>query len=141
MSRATTVYVAMLILCAGGLWGIVRIGGRLRAPPSLAGTWDIDPPATPATATGLGASMTVEQSGRFVQVRFASGRTLDLKLDDGPPAGPDPTVTLAGGGWRWSGPLTDGGRTMAVRLDGPEPCTFTARVRGDTQPGHDSRAH
>jgi len=137
MSRATTVYVAVLVLCAGGLWGIARVGSRLRAPPSLAGTWDIDPPA----AAGLGESMTIEQSGRFVQVRFASGRALDLKLVDGPSGGADPTVNLAGGGWHWSGPLTDGGRTMAVRLDGAEPCSFTARVRGDTQPGHGPRAH
>src|SRR5439155_11567980 len=99
MNRATAVYVAMLAVCAVGLWGILRVGGRLRAPPSLAGVWDIDP--IDPSAARLGGSMTVEQSGRFVQVRFASGRALDLKLADEP----DGTVTLTGGGWHWSGPL------------------------------------
>ena len=63
-SRATLVYVIMLVACAGGLWLILGLGSELQAPPDLSGAWEIAPINAGAPPNpDLGRAMTVEQSG------------------------------------------------------------------------------
>jgi hypothetical protein len=135
MNRATLVYILMLIGCGGGLWGILRAGAPLRAPLDLAGTWDVLPGGT---GGDLGPTMTVEQSGRYVVVRFAAGPALELEVErqqrPAAPGGPS-MVQLAGDGTTLKAILSDGGRTMAGEMTGPRAAAFTARLRTDTRPG------
>jgi hypothetical protein len=130
-SRATLVYVIMLVACAGGLWVILRVGNRLQAPPDLSGTWEISPiPGAAAAAPAeLGRTMTVEQSGRYLQVRFAGGLAADLRLAEAPVvsgATAGPPIQLVGRDWRMTAVPRDGG-ALAVRLDGQRSAEFLAR--------------
>lgn len=90
MSRANAVYVAMFVALIIGLWGILRVGGRLRAPHDLSGNWEIEQPVRDdgdaGTGTDQGADgvpgevLSVEQSGRYFRLRFDGGAPIDLKL-------------------------------------------------------------
>ena len=129
-SRATLVYVIMLVACAGGLWAILRVGNRLQAPPDLSGAWEISPTDAVSGATtrpngDLGPTMAVEQSGRYLQVRFAGGLTADLRFDDVSAAGTQ-SIRLIGRDWRMTAVRRDTGE-LAVRLDGPWTAEFLAR--------------
>jgi hypothetical protein len=129
MHRATVVYVVMIVACAAGLWAVLSIGGRLRAPEDLAGKWTLSPgfiasgPAMPIAPYGPG--MTVDQSGRFFQISFENGPRLDLKLDDenemnllGKQAF---RVALIAPSWHITGWGQANGDDMIVRLVGPTP--------------------
>jgi len=130
MHRATIVYIVMIIACAGGLWAVLSYGGTLTPPEDLAGKWTL----TPATAAGpfirlapYGPGMTVDQSGRFLQIAFENGPRLDFRL--GQPAemlpvpGKDEPVErleLTNSGWilkAWGKP---GGDEWTMWLVGPE---------------------
>ena len=141
MSRASAVYIVMLLACVAGLWLIVRAGSGLTAPTDLSGVWRVggEDPAVPRL---LGETMHVEQSGRFVRLSFERGLQVDLKLvrearpgDDGDGGlemqfqGPAWTLTTLGPGGR--GPLI-------FRLGGPEQHTFTATRGPAATDGHGS---
>ena len=132
-SRATLVYVIMLVACVGGLWGILRVGSGLRAPPDLSGTWEIAPAdAAVPVAADFGRTMTVDQSGRYLQVRFAGGLAADLRFDE-PSADASQTevVRLTGPHWRMTARRQEAG-ALAVRLDGPQSAEFLARRPSDS---------
>ena len=142
MSRATLVYIFLLSVCAGGVYTIIRIGAGLHATPDLSGTWDITDAAKPAEGKGT-ATLTVEQSGRFVQVQFSDGLHLDLKAD--PPGPPDAEgtrkVRMAAGEWKLIARFENRDPTQAYFiLDGPRRATFPARRRssgkGSPAAGH-----
>ena len=125
-SRATLVYVIMLAACAGGLWLILRVGSELRAPTDLSGAWEISPTDGGTTAPAdLGRTMTVDQSGRYLQVRFAGGLTADLRFADDSAAGSQ-GIQLVGSPWRMTAVRRDTGE-LVVRLDGPQSAEFLAR--------------
>lgn len=63
-----------------GLWALLALGHRLTPPPNLAGQWQLVPDA--GTASSLGSSMHVEQSGKFFQVSFDQSPPLSLRLAD-----------------------------------------------------------
>ncbi len=131
MSRATVVYIIMLLACAAGVWLILRAGNRLKPPPDLNGTWEIsriqklgsdEPPA-------LGNEMTIEQSGRFVHIRFASGLKLDLKASvrDSSEANGSVTIDLSNGQWNLR--VRPDASELALLIDRPTRAAFTARPR------------
>jgi hypothetical protein len=103
LNSPSIVYGLVLVLSAGGLWGILRAGSTLSASADISGPWQIvDGPLGPAPGgpDSLGDSFVVEQSGRFARIRFARGRVLDLKatiLPTGEIAGPT-DVAFAGNG-------------------------------------------
>jgi len=120
-NRATLVYILMVVVCASGLWVIVRAGSHLKAPPDLSGEWVVS--ASPVVA-GLGDTMQVEQSGRYLRLTFAGGLVLDLKIV-GDFSGE--TLHFAGNAWKMTATLPRPGEALAARLEGPTPAAFTAR--------------
>src|SRR4051794_2122832 len=128
-SRATLVYLLTLVACAGGLWFILRVGSELQAPPDLSGTWEISPNDSAAAAAppnaDLGRTMVVEQSGRYLQVRFADGLAADLRFAEDSAAESQP-IRLVGRDWRMTA-VRRGTGDLAVRLDGPQTAEFLAR--------------
>ena len=141
MNRATKVYILVVGLCALGLWGILRAGRHLEAPPDIGGAWLIERPdagMSGASGTDLpGERMWVEQSGLFFQFRFArhggGGHVLDLKATEWPASGATGATQylLTGHGWEVSARLSEQRRSMRVRMTGPEPALFIARRAGE----------
>lgn len=84
VSRATSVYIIMLVVFAAGLWTILSFGSiLLRAPTDLSGKWELRDPSGQAGA-GPAHTMTIEQSGLYV--RMTIDRTAySLKLAGAPP--------------------------------------------------------
>jgi hypothetical protein len=129
MSRATVVYIVMLVACAGGLWAIIGLGKGLRAPTDLSGVWAVGG-EDPTVPEQLGESVVIEQSGRFLRLNFAHGLLVDLKLQEDQPAAPEAgkNLDMVFEGPRWK--LTAFGSSeqgpLIFRLNGPEKHTFTA---------------
>src|SRR3982074_2129044 len=82
-------YVSLVIFPVAGVFGIVRLGKRLRAPRAVRGVWRIDPtesaPRTLACA-GLAASsdplmLTVSQSGPHLILTFGDDHRVELVGD------------------------------------------------------------
>jgi hypothetical protein len=128
MSRATIVYIVMLLACVAGVWAILRAGSRLEAPTQLSGAWSIVA-EDPALIEQLGSTLTLEQSGRFVQITFQRGLSVDVKLVDG--ARPDPDagrlldMRFEGPTWKLSALGPGAGGPLIFRLTGPENHQFT----------------
>jgi hypothetical protein len=145
MSKPTLVYGAVLVLSVGGLWGILRAGSHLSAVADLTGEWTIeDGPQGPSGLQMLGGAFTVEQSGRFLRVKFKGGQSLDLRAAD-PPMGPiagKVTVRADGGGSRLDGTLwpdEDAALHGSFTLAGPTAARFLAvraTPKGAAKPGH-----
>jgi hypothetical protein len=135
MSRATLVYILMLVAGVGGLWLIVRAGSRLVAPTDLSGTWLVGG-EDPRAALELGGTLAVEQSGRYLRLQFERGLRLDLKVAGETP--PDPAtgdgfdLRLEGRPWSLDAHGASAAGPLIFRLTGPSPHTFTAsRVPAD----------
>ncbi len=78
MSRPAVVYLAMIVVLVAGLWAVLAIGSHLVAPEDLAGKWKLQ-----STIHGIpDENANIEQSGRFYQITFNDGKTLDLKWTD-----------------------------------------------------------
>jgi hypothetical protein len=127
MSRASVVYLVMIVVLVGGLWAILAIGGQLSAPEDLRGRWT---PAGPAAWPGL----TVEQSGRYFELSFDGtapfGVTAGASGDGGP-------LTLDRGPWH----VTVEGETdvRTFRVAGPTAGTFTGRRATGAPPAPTTR--
>ena len=82
MSRATIVYILVLVVAVVGVMVILNRGERLTAPPDVSGEWTIGriDAASPAPADTVGRRVFIEQSGRFVRMNFENGLQLDAKL-------------------------------------------------------------
>lgn len=65
MRKSQLTYVVMVLVFSLGLWGILRLGSRLRAAPDIAGEWTL---SWDGTGAALPQRMTVNQSGKFVNV-------------------------------------------------------------------------
>ena len=114
MSRATAVYVCMVVALVGGLWAVLRVGSRLQAPPDLSGRWELQPldpagPERPAGEERLGRSVRVDQSGRFFRLEFDRGRVMNLRLLRQSSIGSGPArkvrMELGDGTWTLAQPL------------------------------------
>jgi hypothetical protein len=79
----------------------------------------------------LGDTFHIEQSGRFIRIRFESGRLLDLRAAEIPTGriGPTPTpIELADKRWKLTGTLHQEGQSLVglFSLQGPRPAQFVA---------------
>jgi hypothetical protein len=75
VSKATSVYVIMVVILIGGLWLILAIGSTLMPPTDLAGKWELK------GASGT-QDLSVEQSGKFVNLVMGSwASSLKVKHD------------------------------------------------------------
>ena len=61
VSKATSVYVIMVVVLIGGLWLILEMGSTLMPPTDLAGKWELKGPSG-------SQDLSVEQSGKFVDL-------------------------------------------------------------------------
>ena len=125
MNRAAVVYLVMIVVLVGGLWGVLGVGGRLVAPDDLNGRWR-------AVEGGHGRpGVTVEQSGRYFELavdglpRF--GATLVDRAADG-------RLRLARGRWRVTVDRPDATRARTFHVDGPATAVVTARRAAPTDP-------
>ena len=127
MSRATVVYLLMIVALVGGLWAVLAAGGRLVAPEDLGGRW------TAVAPGGRWSAVSVEQSGEYFELTFGTDPAVPLTLVD---QRPDGGLTLARGKWRVTvdppaGP--DGPRTFHVdgpAVGGATSDSFTGRLDG-----------
>ena len=136
MSRATLVYIVVLVASAGGVWAILRTGERLQAPTDLSGLWYVGG-EDPAVAEHLGETVSVEQSGQFFRLNFSRGLSVDVRLAEAP-AKPDPGENLdmifEGPKWKLAAFGGSANGPLIFRLAGPERHTFTVTRRA---PGAD----
>jgi hypothetical protein len=130
MHRASIIYIAMIVACAGGLWAVLSYGSNLVPPEDLAGKWTLTP-STPAgpfiRIAPYGPGLTIDQSGRFFQVAFENGPRLDFRLAQPAELMPVPgdvvrieRLELSSPGWilkAWGKP---GGDEWMMWLVGPE---------------------
>src|SRR5688572_19986926 len=101
-AKASSIYVFMILAFGFGLWVILSYGSLLEAPENLAGKWDLIPATSPPIETDLTGPMVIEQSGQFVNLRFGSGRRIQVKLidtTDAPHGQPARTVQLRNSDW------------------------------------------
>ena len=76
MSKATIAYVLMFATLIAGLWTILRIGGRLQAPPDLRGTWQVRWEGAGASGSEPFEQLTLAQSGLFLEILLDNRTTL-----------------------------------------------------------------
>jgi hypothetical protein len=126
VSRATVVYLTMILVFVAGLWAVMTAGARLTAPEDLSGRWV----AIDAPGANTWPAVTVEQSGRFFQMAFDDGPAdVAVSAQDTSAEG---RLSLARGAWHVT---IDGSAGQAVRtfhVDGPISGTFTGRRPGPT---------
>ena len=106
ISKATSVYIIMLVVFGAGLWAILSVGSiLLQAPTDLAGQWELHDPNTNPTTDGgdtvAAHKMTIDQSGRYFQItidqqRFSLKQAAHEVLDN--PTGPDAVLITVGSG-------------------------------------------
>ncbi|MDB5296539.1 MAG: hypothetical protein JWO31_2522 [Phycisphaerales bacterium] len=148
MSKPSLVYLAVFVLCVGGVWGILRAGAGLQAVADLTGDWRVESGPLgpgPGGPERLGESFSVDQSGRFLRVRFSGGRVLDLKATTAPLGrlGDDPvTFELVNGRQHMTATVRrdpSGHAAGSFVLTGPETAAFVARRappgEKETEPG------
>jgi len=124
MSRATLIYILVLVAAVGGTMLILNQGARLTAPPDVSGEWTVGriDAASPAPADTVGRRMFVEQSGRFVRMTFEKGLQLDAKLHYEPrPQQQGLTLRFRSSDWE----LTAEG----MNVDGPLVCQLIGSER------------
>ncbi|QOV89531.1 hypothetical protein [Humisphaera borealis] len=134
MKHQSLIYVVMLVVAAGGLWAVMRLGSRLDAAADLGGEWTFDSGPLGPEADGperLGKGFHIDQSGRFLRVRFDNGRQLDLRaqqLPEGAIGGNPLPVELKDSLWHMSGTVREeNGKLIGVfTLKGPERARFVA---------------
>jgi hypothetical protein len=145
MNRATLVYILMLVFGVGGLWLILGAGSRLRAPTDLSGVWGVGG-EDPTVLQALGETVTIEQSGRFVRLKFAKGLLIDLKLTEeslpDEDAGQLLDMIFEGPQWKLAALGEGAGGPLLFKLVGPEKHTFTVTRNvpggdGDPRGPHD----
>lgn len=64
MGRPGVIYLSTMVLFVVAMWGILHVGGKLKAPPDISGQWWI---ADEAGVSGKQVAFTIRQSGQFVK--------------------------------------------------------------------------
>jgi hypothetical protein len=82
ISKATGVYIIMLVIFGTGLWAILSFGSIvLRAPTDVSGKWELRSLTNDDNSTAPALHvMTVEQSGRYARVAIDQDKPRSLKL-------------------------------------------------------------
>jgi hypothetical protein len=84
MSRGWIVYILMFALLGVGLWAVLRIGAKLRAPEEIAGTWKVRWETESPTGGAKEGTLAVDQSGRFCTFHFdGNRRSFSMKMIEG----------------------------------------------------------
>ena len=129
MTKASSVYVIMLLVFGAGLWAILSIGSLREAPEDLSGTWALWPAnSAPEEGDMPEQTLAIEQSGRFFNIAFQDHR-LDMKLVEHTSAGPiegERQVKIANDQWTLIGRGMPGGNEMILELSGPVRQTWRA---------------
>ncbi len=119
LTNATAVYAIMLVVFAAGMWTILAYGSTLRAPPDLAGEWEL-------TAEGNDAAKvlraTIEQSGRFARLRISGRQPYELEM---------PRADVRAVGEMPGAPIRLAGNGASVVLE-PQPTPDVYRVTIDS---------
>ncbi|HWL94202.1 MAG TPA: cation:proton antiporter [Phycisphaerae bacterium] len=114
MNRQTVLYISMAIAGAAGLWAIMARSQSLKAPPHIAGEWELaaDDEKAPGSVS---KTILIAQSGRFVRIRFEGRSFEDYKISGIERDETGVQVTLAGASETFRVSLGDRGR--AGRLE------------------------
>jgi hypothetical protein len=137
MTNATAVYVIMMLVFATGMWAVLVFGSTLRAPPDLAGEWELLPEGDPHAPT---LRATIEQSGRFVRFRVHDGPMLDLRMSEDVPLKPGAaasrsSIWMSGNdGMNADFEATPVSDIYRLTLNDPQHRVFTARLVSRTYP-------
>ena len=128
MSRATLLYILVLVAAVGGVMLILNRGERLTAPPDVSGEWAVGriDAASPAPANTVGHRMFVEQSGQFVRLTFESGLQIDAKLYSEPhPRQQGVTLRFRAPDWELTAEGMNTNGPLVCQLIGSERYPFT----------------
>ena len=138
MSRATLVYILVLVAAAGGTMLILNRGARLTAPPDVSGEWTVGriDAVSPAPADIVGRRVFIEQSGRFVRMTFEKGLQLDAKLHFEPrPQQQGVTLRFRSPDWELTAEGMNVNGPLVCQLIGSERYPFTlSRPMAEARP-------
>jgi hypothetical protein len=103
LNRASIVYACLFAIFAGGIWVILRVGSSIaHAPEDLSGQWH----ALNNDSSMQIGEFTVNQSGKYFEIKLEDGTVLNLILDKeernlpSPYSGSDVRMTISGQGWQ-----------------------------------------
>ena len=128
MSRATLMYILVLVAAVGGVMLILNRGQHLTAPPDVSGEWTVGriDAASPAPADTVGRRVFIEQSGRFVRMTFDKGLQLDAKLHFEPrPQQQGLTLRMRSSDWEMTAEGMNVNGPLVCQLIGSERYPFT----------------
>lgn len=128
MSRATLLYILVLVAAVGGVMLILNRGQHLTAPPDVSGEWTVGriDAASPAPADTVGKRVFVEQSGRFVRLTFEKGLQFDAKLHFEPrPQQHGLTLRVRSSDWELTAEGMNPNGPLVCQLIGSERYPFT----------------
>jgi hypothetical protein len=137
MSRATVIYILVLVAAVAGIMLILNRGEHLTAPPDVSGEWAVGriDAASAGPADTVGKRVFVEQSGRFVRMTFEKGLQLDAKLHFEPrPQQQGVTLRFRSRDWELTAEGTNTNGPLVCQLIGSERYPFTL-----TRPVTDAR--
>jgi hypothetical protein len=138
VSRATLVYILVLVAAVAGIMVILNRGARLTAPPDVSGEWTVGriDAASPAPADTVGRRVFIEQSGRFVRMTFEKGLQLDAKLHYEPrPQQQGVTLRFRSADWELTAEGMDVNGPLVCQLIGSERYPFTlSRPMAEARP-------
>lgn len=120
--RTTLLYLVLVGLPALGVVGVLRLGERLSAPPSIGGTWQIT--SSEGCALRPGAELTFVQSGEHVAATWPGGIPARGSLRNG-------QLVIAPGA---SGRIVPGCSGDAVEIAAEVTAATPTVLRGITRP-------
>ena len=123
MNRTTLGYFLMAVIAAGVLWGILKVGSRLQAPPNWAGKWQVAEPALPPREAEIA------QSGLYFHVRLGDEPARPYKLER-----QSETYVLAGNGESRRAEFERGDTWTTLKLTDPTGQSPTIRLIRETKP-------
>jgi hypothetical protein len=127
MSRATLIYILVLVAAVGAIMLILDRGARLTAAPDVSGEWALGriDAASPAPASTVGQSVFIEQSGRFVRMTFANGLQFDARLLYEPSPRKGVTLRFRATDWELTAEGMNVNGPLVCQLIGSERYPFT----------------
>jgi hypothetical protein len=114
MLKSLALYLVLVGIPLAGLFALLDWGQRLVPPPAVGGRWTIvEPGAAACPGLPAGVVLSIEQSGRFLQLRFDDLPAADGRLDDGTITASIPaTLVGCGEGLALEATLDDSGRLV-----------------------------
>jgi hypothetical protein len=121
MNRVAVLYLGSVVVFFVGIWLTLQMGSKfLNAPPDISGQWQ--------SPDNSGRQITIQQSGRFLELTTDAGKHLDLILNAS-----SSNLSLTGDGWTVQAKRTD---SQHLNLQFSAPSGEESPPSGDYQSPH-----